>query len=148
VKNLSENNKITTIKNKLNMKLNMKLNHIALTIQNKEELTDFYQNILGFRFEYQYKIDSTLASTLFKIDKQTEIYRYSNDNLHLELFVSSEKTIPAFAHIGIDVEDREIIVEKCKREEYQVTRVERKEKHDLLFVSDKAGNEFELKNIE
>ena len=126
----------------------MKLNHIALTIQNKKELTDFYQNILGFKLEYQYEIDATLSSTIFDIEKPAEVFRYSKDNLHLEFFVSSKKTIPAFAHIGVDVEDREIIVEKCKREGYQVTRVERKEKYDLIFVSDKAGNKFELKNIE
>jgi len=124
----------------------MKLNHIALTIQSKEELTDFYQNILGFKLEYQYEIDSTLSSTIFDVEKPLEVFRYSKDNLHLEFFVSSEKTIPAFAHIGVDVEDREIIVEKCKKAGYKVTRVERKEKQDLIFVSDKAGNKFELKN--
>lgn len=124
----------------------MKLNHIALSIQNKEELTDFYQNILGFRLEYQYEIDAVLASTIFNITKAAEVFRYSKDNLHLEFFVANEKTIPAFAHIGIDVADREVILEKCKKAGYQVTRVERKEKHDLLFVSDKAGNKFELKD--
>ena len=124
----------------------MKLNHIALSIQNKEELTDFYQNILGFRLEYQYEIDATLSSTLFDIDKPAEVFRYSNEELHLEFFVAAAKTIPAFAHIGIDVEDREVIAEKCKKAGYQVIRVERKEKYDLLFVSDKTGNKFELKN--
>ena len=124
----------------------MKLNHIALTIQNKKELTDFYQNILGLKLEYQYEIDATLSSTIFDIEKPAEVFRYSKDNLHFEFFISSEKTIPAFAHIGIDVEDRETVVEKCKKAGYKVTRVERKEKYDLIFVSDKAGNKFELKN--
>lgn len=126
----------------------MKLNHIALTIQDKEELTDFYQNILGFKLEYQYEVDSELASIVFDIKEQTEIFRYSNGSLHLELFVSTNKTIPAFAHIGIDVENREVIVEKCSKNGYQITRIEREEKYDLLFVSDKAGNKFELKNWE
>lgn len=124
----------------------MKLNHIALSIQNKEELTDFYQNILGFRLEYKYEIDSTLSSTLFDIDKPAEVFRYSKDDLHLEFFVATAKTTPAFAHIGIDVADREVVEEECKKAGYKVTRVERKEKYDLLFVSDKAGNKFELKN--
>ncbi|MDD4605390.1 MAG: VOC family protein [Dysgonamonadaceae bacterium] len=124
----------------------MKLNHIALSILNKEELIDFYQNILGLKLEYQYEIDSTLSSTIFDIEKPAEVFRYSKDNLHFEFFISSEKTIPAFAHIGIDVEDRETVVEKCKKAGYKVTRVERKEKYDLIFVRDKAGNKFELKN--
>ena len=124
----------------------MLLNHIALSIQNKEELTDFYQSILGFRLEYKYEIDATLSSTLFDIDKPAEVFRYSKDNLHLEFFVATEKSIPAFAHIGIDVEDREETVKECQKAGYKVTRVVRKEKYDLLFVSDKAGNKFELKN--
>ena len=124
----------------------MKLNHIALSIQNKEELIDFYQDILDFRLEYQYEIDESLSATIFDIEKPAEVFRYSKNNLHLEFFVANERTKPAFAHIGIEVENREIIVEKCKKAGYPVTRVERKEKYDLLFVSDKAGNKFELKN--
>ena len=125
----------------------MKLNHIALHIQNKEELIDFYQNILGFTLEYQYKIDSTLASTIFDIESETEIFRYSKDNLHLELFVANSKATLGFAHVGMDIEDREMIVEKCNKAGYPITRVERTEKHDLVFISDKAGNKFELKNL-
>lgn len=125
----------------------MKLNHIAVTIQDKEELTDFYQNILGFKLEYQYKIDSTLASTLFDIEEETEVFRYSNNNLHIELFISTKKSIPIFAHIGIDVKDRDAIFEKCNKAGYEAIRVERKDKHALIFVSDKAGNKFELKNL-
>ncbi len=124
----------------------MKLNHIALSIQNKEEIIDFYQNILDFCFEYKYEIDETLSSTIFNIEKPVEVFKYSKNDLYFEFFITTEKTIPAFAHIGIELEDREVIIEKCKKAGYQVTRVERKEKHDLLFVSDKAGNKFELKN--
>lgn len=124
----------------------MKLNHIALTIQNKEELVSFYQNILGFSLEYQFEIDATLSGTIFGIDKQVEVYRYSKDNLHFEFFIATEKTMPAFAHIGLDVEDREAMAEKCKKAGYEVTRMEREEKYDLIFVRDKAGNKFELKN--
>ncbi len=124
----------------------MKLNHIALSIQNKEELRDFYEDILGFHLEYQYEIDESLSSTIFDIEEPAEVFRYSKDNLHLEFFVSSKKTIPAFAHIGVDVEDREETVKECQKAGYKVTRVVRKEKYDLLFVSDKAGNKFELKN--
>ena len=124
----------------------MILNHIALSIQNKEDLTDFYQNILGFHLEYQYEIDESLSSTIFDIEEPAEVFRYSKNNLHLELFVANAKITPEFAHIGIDVSDREVIVEKCKKAGYPLTRVERKEKYDLLFISDKAGNKFELKD--
>ncbi len=124
----------------------MKLNHIALTIESKEELKDFYQNILGFKLEYEYDIDANLADTIFGVSKETEVFRYSKNDLHFEFFVSDKKTTPIFTHIGVDVEDREAVATKCKKAGYKVTRVERSHKYDLLFVSDKAGNKFELKN--
>ena len=124
----------------------MKLNHIALTIKNKEELTDFYKNILGFNLEYEYEIDAKLADTIFDVRKQTEVFRYSKDELHFEFFISDEKPTPIFSHIGVDVEDREALADVCKKAGYKVIRVERSDKYDLLFVSDKTGNKFELKN--
>ena len=91
----------------------MKLNHIALSIQNKEDLTDFYQNILGFHLEYQYEIDESLSSTIFDIEEPAEVFRYSKNNLHLELFVATENNI-CFCTYRIDVKDRETTVKNAR----------------------------------
>ena len=59
----------------------MRLKHIALNIKNKEELTNFYQNILGFHFVYQFDLNAAYASKIFGIEKEIEVYVYSNGNI-------------------------------------------------------------------
>ncbi len=95
----------------------MKLNHIGLNIQGREDVVDFYQNILGFHFEHQF-----------------------------ELFVYSENTMRGFAHICLEVKDHDKTVGKSVNEGYTVTRIQRNDKLDLLFVKDKGENVLKLKN--
>ena len=124
----------------------MKLNHIGLNIQRKEDAVDFYQNILGFHFEHQFELKSSLSEKIFNVEKQTEVLFYKKENLQLELFVNSENTKQGFAHICIEIKEREKIAEKCESDGYPITRIPRSDKPDLLFISDKSGNIFELKN--
>ena len=124
----------------------MNLKHIALNIQSKDELIDFYQNVLGFHLEHQYELSQTFASRIFGIEKQTEVFIYSNGKIDIELFVYPEKTKQGFAHICIETEDRETVAAKCEKTGYPIIRIERSDKPDLLFVMDKAYNKFELKN--
>lgn len=129
------------------MDMKITLNHIGLHIKSREELVDFYQNILGFHREYQFELSSVLASKIFDIDKQSEVFYCKNGNVCFELFVHAEKAPQGFAHICIDVIDREIIAKKCGDAGYPVTRIERSDKPDILFIEDKSENIFELKNI-
>jgi catechol 2,3-dioxygenase-like lactoylglutathione lyase family enzyme len=123
----------------------MKLNHIALNIQNKEDLLDFYQNILGFYLEYQFDLDPIYASKIFDVAKQPEVFLYKNKDIYLELFIYPENTLKGFAHICIEVTDREIIANKCQNAGYPTIRIDRSDKPELLFVRDRTGNIFELK---
>jgi catechol 2,3-dioxygenase-like lactoylglutathione lyase family enzyme len=125
--------------------MKIKLNHIGLNIQSKTELVNFYQNILGFHLEHQFELNSAFASNIFGIEKQPEVFYYKNESLYFELFVYPENTTQGFAHICLEVIDRELIAEKCKNKGYQVTRIRRNDKLDILFIRDKAGNIFELK---
>lgn len=124
----------------------MKLNHIALNIQDKKELIDFYQNIFGFYPEYQFDMHLDLAIEIFNLKEQPEVFLYKNDNLVLELFVYSESTTQGFSHICLEVADREKIAKKGERAGYSITRMKRSDKPDILFIRDKTGNIFELKN--
>lgn len=124
----------------------MKLLHVGLNIQDKDELLGFYENILGFYPEYQFELSPVLATKVFGIEKQAEVFLYNTESIQFELFVYPEKIKLGFAHICIEVNDREIIVQKCEQAGYPITRIQRDDKPDILFISDKAGNIFELKN--
>jgi len=124
----------------------MKLSHIGLNIQSKEELVNFYQNILGFHPEYQFELPSVLATEIFELTGQTEVFLYKKENLIFELFVYPENTKMGFTHICIEVADRENIAKKSESAAYPVIRIQRNDKADILFIKDKAGNIYELKN--
>ena len=124
----------------------MKLSHIALNIESKEELVDFYQNILEFNLEYQFELNSDFATKFFGITKQADVFLYKNEDLQLELFINTANKNIGFSHICIEVLDREIIAEKSAKAGYPVLRIERTDRPDVLFVKDKSGNIFELKN--
>ena len=124
----------------------MRLNHIGLNIRRKEELVDFYQNLLGFHLKHQFDLKSSFAANIFGIEKRQEVFLYKKQDLLIELFIYPENTKQGFAHICIEVKDREKIAGKCEDAGYPVTRIQRSGKPGLLFIKDKAGNIFELKN--
>ncbi|NLC49910.1 MAG: VOC family protein [Bacteroidales bacterium] len=124
----------------------MKLKHIALNIQQEEELVDFYEKILGFHFIRKYELSAEFANKLFGIDKKINVFIYSNFTIYLELFVFPQKINQGFAHICTEMEDRDIVADRCKKAGYPIIKIEREEKEDLLFIMDKAENKFELKN--
>ena len=124
----------------------MKLDHIGLNIQRKEELVDFYQNILGFQFEYQFDMSAELCDDIFGVNKQLKVFLYKREDILLELFVHSVNPGKSFSHICFEVKDRERIATKCEQSRYQVIRIKRIDRPDILFIKDKAGNVFELKH--
>ena len=124
----------------------LSLHHIGLNIREKEELVDFYQNILGFHLEYQFDLKSDYSTNIFNITEQPTVFLCKKDELTIELFVYEGSTLPGFTHLCLEVTDREAIAKKCEQAGYPVIRIERSDKADLLFIKDKTGNIFELKN--
>ncbi len=123
----------------------MKLNHVGLNVQSEGEIVDFYQNILGFHLEYQFDLPAEMCDKIFGVNKQIKVYSYKRDDIFLELFVYPVKPLKGFLHTCLELEDRESIATKCEQSSYQVIRIERVDRPDILFVKDKAGNIFELK---
>jgi len=123
----------------------MKLNHVGLNVKSEEEIVNFYQNILGFHSEYQFELPAEMCDNIFGVNKQLKVYSYKRDDIFLELFIHSENPGNSFSHICLELEDRESIATKCEQSKYQVIRIKRVDRPDILFVKDKAGNIFELK---
>lgn len=124
----------------------MELKHVGLNIQSEEELVDFYQNILGFQFEYQFDMSAELCNEIFGINKRLKVFMYKKADVLLELFIHSVKPVKGFSHSCLEVQDRGSIAAKCEQNNYQVIRIKRIDRPDILFVKDKAGNAFELKH--
>lgn len=123
----------------------MRLVHIGLNISDKNELENFYGNILGFHRQYSFLIEQPLSVQIFGIGKQTEVSIYSRENIALELFLCSKRNELSYSHVCLDVENIDIIIKKCVQAGYKVITRQRGEKTYMVFIQDKTGNTFELK---
>jgi len=124
--------------------INMKLEHIALTINNHDEIIDFFHNVLEMKTVKAFTLNSELSSTIFNIKKGVHVYLLKKDSLIIEIFVSPVKISHGYSHVCISVSEREIMMQNAIKFEYEVIQIER-ENSDLVFIKDKSGNTFEIK---
>ena len=122
----------------------MKLNHIAITITDFSEIKDFYKGLLGMKDVRQFALNKNLSKNIFNLENETTAYLLQKDELFFEIFILPQDIEKGFNHICISVPDREELVKQAKQKNYVVTRIER-EHFDLIFVKDKSGNIFEIK---
>ncbi len=123
----------------------MKINHIGLNINGIEDIYAFYTNILGFDIENSFELSAELSGIIFGNKCPVQINTVKKDDIVLELFNFQDRLQQGYTHICIETSKRELMAEKCLKSDYPVVRIERKDKPDLLFIKDKAGNTFELK---
>ncbi len=124
----------------------MRLEHIALSINSPSEITRFYQNILGLQKQKEFTLSKDLSSAIFCIESDTTVFLMKKDHVVFELFITTEDIVHNFRHVCISVENREIMVNHAIRSSYDVTRIKR-EFSDLIFIKDKTGNIFEIKEM-
>ncbi len=122
----------------------MKLEHVALVINDPQEVEDFYKNLLGMSILKSFTLNRDLAAQLFGINNEAPVYLLKKNGLFLELFVEEETCTQNFRHICLSIPDREGFVEQTINKGYECIHLERAQS-DLVFIKDKSGNIFEIK---
>ena len=122
----------------------MKLNHIAFSIKEQTEVVNFYQNVLEMEMINNFTLTKSLSSKIFGKEHTPSVFLLKKDELYFEIFVSKETQIQNYNHICIKIENREELFEKAKKNRYKCYRKKR-DKPDLMFIYDKSGNVFEIK---
>jgi catechol 2,3-dioxygenase-like lactoylglutathione lyase family enzyme len=122
------------------------IKHIGITIDDSSEIQNFYQNILGMNIVKQFTINSELSDKIFGLKRSTDVYLINKEETYFEIFIHEHKKYKNYNHICLSIENQVEIVKKAKAEFYNCTIIER-ENYDLVFVSDRSANMFELKEI-
>ena len=122
-------------------------NHIGLTISESSDIRSFYQNILGMELQRNFVIDHFLAKTIFGIKKELEVYSGKIGDLKLELFTTDQEISTMCNHICLSVSEWDKFIGKIKENGYECIVLTR-EIFDLVFIKDKSGNLFEIKEEE
>jgi len=125
----------------------VKLEHIALSISDPEEINNFYEDILGMKETKTFILSKALAKSIFDIEEEISVFLLEKDGLFLEIFLEPGQKKHRFNHICLAVNDRETLFSKAAQNAYECIRLER-EAFDLIFIKDKIGNIFEIKEKE
>lgn len=118
--------------------------HIGITINNREDIQNFYKDILGMQEIKEFKIPTEISKKIFKIEKNTSIATLAKDDFVLELFYCQDEVNPVYNHIGIYQNNRMTFVDRVEEKGYPVHIISRENKKELVFIEDHSGNKFEI----
>jgi len=124
----------------------MKLAHIALSVSDYKEIEKFYINVLGMKQIKNFVLRKSLAANIFDINEEITVFLLQKDKVIFEIFITTGNRKQAFDHVCISIKNRESFINKVLLNGYQVIRIER-ELFDLIFIKDKDGNIFEIKEM-
>ena len=123
----------------------MELEHIALSITVPEDIKHFYQDILGMDKVKNFVLNKLLAYEIFGINKNTDVFLLQKDMLFLEIFVIDTISARNFNHICLSVDDRKTVFRNAEQKGHTVI-CKKRGNSDLIFIKDKSGNIFEIKD--
>ncbi|MEA2103584.1 MAG: VOC family protein [Candidatus Cloacimonadota bacterium] len=120
------------------------LKHIGITVNDKNDVKNFYQDLLGLKLKKEFKISKDLNQQIFGFYEDVPVYLLSDEDMEIEIFVTHLPARKNYSHLCIEVEKRKMFIEKAKTKNYKCIVIQR-DKSDLVFVKDKFGNMFEIK---
>jgi len=124
----------------------MELEHIALSVSDYNEIEKFYTNILGMKQIKSFVLRKDLAANIFEINEEISVFLLQKDKVIFEIFITPVSRKKAFDHICISIKNRKKFINKVMLSGYKLIRIKR-ELFDLIFIKDKDGNVFEIKEL-
>jgi len=77
----------------------MMLQHIALTVNDPEELKNFYEAVLLFNMHHKFSLKGEIARQIFDEEGLTDVYVMNHQDIQFEIFISPKKEKKVFSHI-------------------------------------------------
>ena len=123
------------------------LRHIGIHIHDKNEVTDFYREILGFQELNRFDLNNKTAQNVFGKCNLIEVVRMRQFELIIELMVCPEEKAGGMSHLALEYWKAESVIEKAKEKGYTVIEFQKDNDRTGRYIKDKAGNIFEIKDI-
>lgn len=122
------------------------LKHIAITINDDEEIKNFYKDVLLFSLKRKFVITPELSLEIFNMYTLVDVFLMEQNNIQFEIFVSREKEKKIFSHVCLALWKSYLAYEKAVNSGYK-TKIKINPGYDTYFIWDKSGNLFEIKEI-
>jgi len=126
----------------------MKLNHVALSVNDSEEIENFYEDILEFSLKRKFLMEAGISLKFFGKEKEIDVYFMEKDDVGLEIFIYPEKGKKTFSHFCLEYHNSSIIYYNARKLGYKTKIKINPGRNDTYFIWDKNGNMFELKEIQ
>ncbi len=122
------------------------LQHIALTVNDSDEIKHFYEEVLLFNMQRKFSVNSDVTRQIFNVGGITDVYVMNHQDAQFEIFISSLKEKKAFSHICLSYSKAENIFKKAVDMGYK-SLIKENRRNNTYFIWDKSGNMFEIKEI-
>jgi hypothetical protein len=121
------------------------LKHVALQYSDRKQAEIFFTKVLGLKLKKTFTLSKELSNEIFGAKEEVIVDAYANDHSYFEIFITKRETNYTYEHIGIDINNEDEFIKRCKKYGIEPKFVKKGEK-TLLFIKDFAGNLFEVKN--
>jgi len=118
--------------------------HLGISITEKSDIGEFYQEILGLQIQREFTLKSVLVRQIFRLEREIKVIAGTIGTLNIELFLVENNPGFTCEHICFVTENRPALMKNCRAKDYPMTIIERKPS-DIVFVRDRSGNLFEIK---
>jgi len=124
----------------------MRLNHVAVFCSTEKKSDAFYCDLLGLEKVNSRILPKDLIEKIFGISTELKMINYASDDVRFEVFVGKDNRLGAhkIGHVCLEVDDREAFRKKCEAMKVHQNKIP-KDDSFILFISDDAGNLFEIK---
>ena len=123
----------------------MKLNHVALSVNDSEEIENFHEDILVFSLQRKFLMAAGIANNFFGVNKEIDVYFMKKTDVWLEIFLYPEKKNKIFNHLCLEYFGSEVIYTKSQKSGYKSQIKINPGRNNSYFIWDRCGNMFELK---
>jgi catechol 2,3-dioxygenase-like lactoylglutathione lyase family enzyme len=122
------------------------MNHVAVECFDQQSADLFFMTILGMQKRKSTLLSKELSIAIFRIDAPVSFQSYENERTRIEVFIKKSKREPSYAHLCIEVDDKDDFIAQCTRYGLKPFFVD-KEGKQLLFVRDFSENLYEIKYL-
>lgn len=123
------------------------LRHIGIHIHERNEINDFYHEVLGFQELNRFELNEKTAQSVFGTGNRIEVVRMKQFDLMLELMICPEGKSGGMSHLALEYWKADSMVAKAKEKGYSVVEFQKENDRTGRYIKDKAGNIFEIKDI-
>ena len=124
------------------------LRHIGLHIHDESEVKNFYEDILKFKEVDRFMLHPQTAKEVFNIEGIIEVVRMKQFDIMIELLIyPEEKDQFSMSHIAFEYWKTSKIAANAKEKGYNLIEFQKPGGTLAKYLKDKAGNLFELKDI-